>query len=131
MTGPARYTLTRTFSVDVTARPGGHPTGTPGARPTDPVRVRIRVGSDTLVYPGSVVDFAALDPLQAHLDQALDHYARGCVRSALASDPGRLARMLADWASANLQTAFPAGVRVLDMAVSQAPSPWTVYEVPR
>lgn len=134
MTGPARYRLARTFAVGPPPRSGGLPAdpGDAGAGGADgTVRVRIRIGSDTLTNPRALVDFAVLDPFQAYLDEVLDPRFRNGVTPTVPAAPEHLARMLAEWATENLQPAFPAGAQVLSVAVSKAPAPWTEWEVPR
>ena len=82
--------------------------------------VEVELSAETLDENGFVIDYRALAPLKAHIDETLDHrhlnevFGHGAVTSEW------LARTLYDWAKAR----WP---EVTAMRVSETPKTWAEY----
>ena len=88
--------------------------------------VEVVIGTDALVTPGFVTDFAELAPLKEHIDSALDHRHLNDVLSVPPTSEN-LAAHLAHWFTENVGPGIPG--RLLRVRVSETDTSWAEFTI--
>jgi 6-pyruvoyltetrahydropterin/6-carboxytetrahydropterin synthase len=119
------YRISKRFTFEAAHWLSGLPSGHKcGREHGHSYTVEVIVAAELLSAPGFVVDFADLDPLKQHVNNAFDHR---LLNEAVAVEPTseNLARVVFDWCTAKLPLPITAAVEAV--RISETATTWAEY----